>query len=69
MGQVVLVVAPLMCILADNSRASELLNHLGASARKYCRMCMVSPSIISLISYVAFLSNSCRQIEKSTQMK
>lgn len=37
----VLVVAPLMCILADNPRASELLNHLGSSSRKYCRMCMV----------------------------
>ena len=37
----VIVVAPLMCILADNPRASELVNHLGSSARKYCRMCMV----------------------------
>ena len=41
LGQPVLVVAPLMCILADNPRASELVNHLGSSARKYCRMCMV----------------------------
>ena len=40
--QVVLVVCPLMCILADNPRASELLNHLGGSASWYCRMCMVS---------------------------
>ena len=39
--ETVLVVSPLMCILADNPRASELLNHLGGSARKYCRMCMV----------------------------
>ncbi len=37
----VLVMAPLMCILADNNRASELLNHLCSSSRKYCRMCMV----------------------------
>jgi hypothetical protein len=37
----VLVLAPLMCILADNPRASELLNHLGGAARRYCRMCMV----------------------------
>lgn len=42
LGQPLLVVAPLMCILADNPRASELVNHLGSSARKYCRMCMVS---------------------------
>ena len=40
--QYVLVISPLMCILADNPRASELLNHLGSSARRYCRMCMVS---------------------------
>jgi len=40
--QKVIVVCPLMCILADNPRASELLNHLGGSARRYCRMCMVS---------------------------
>lgn len=40
--QEVLVVSPLMCILADNPRASELLNHLGGSSRRYCRMCMVA---------------------------
>ncbi|SMN01278.1 hypothetical protein SPONL_1899 [uncultured Candidatus Thioglobus sp.] len=40
--QPVLVLAPLMCILADNPRAAELLNHLGSSAKKFCRMCMVS---------------------------
>lgn len=40
--QQVTVLCPLMCVLADNPRASELLNHLGGSARRYCRMCMVS---------------------------
>lgn len=37
----VIVVAPVICVLADNPRASELLNHMGSSARRYCRMCMV----------------------------
>jgi len=37
----VLVVSPLLCIIGDNPRSSEVLNHLGASARRYCRMCMV----------------------------
>ena len=32
----VLVVAPVLCILADNSRSSELLNHMGSTANKYC---------------------------------
>ena len=40
--QRVLVLSPVMCIVADNPRASEILNHLGATSRKYCRMCMVS---------------------------
>eukprot|EP00731_Ephydatia_muelleri_P034233 Em0051g25a len=38
--EMVLVIAPLMCIICDNPRASELLNHLGSSALKYCRVCM-----------------------------
>ena len=41
MEQNVLVVAPVLCIMADNVRASELSNHLGCSANKYCRMCEV----------------------------
>ena len=38
----VLLLAPTMAILSDNPRHSELLNHAGGSANKYCRMCMVS---------------------------
>lgn len=37
----VLLVAPVICVLADNPRHSEVMNHLGSSANKYCRMCMV----------------------------
>lgn len=37
----VLLIAPVICILADNPRHSELMNHLGSSAKKYCRICMV----------------------------
>ena len=37
----VLVIAPLLCIICDNPMASQLLNHLGGSAKKYCRLCMV----------------------------
>ena len=40
LNQLVLVVSPLMCVLADNPRASELLNHLGSTATNFCRMCM-----------------------------
>ena len=38
----VLVVAPLMIVICDNPRASELVNHLGSSANRYCRVCEVS---------------------------
>ena len=37
----VMVVAPVICILADNPRSSELLNHGGSGANKYCRICQV----------------------------
>ena len=43
--QEVLIVAPVICLLADNPRASELTNHLGSSARKYCRICDVCQAI------------------------
>ncbi|KAL5494053.1 hypothetical protein EMCRGX_G015323 [Ephydatia muelleri] len=40
--EMVLVLAPLLCIVCDNPRASELLNHLGSAAIKFCRICMTS---------------------------
>ena len=36
-----LVVAPVMSLLADNPRASELVNHMGSTTQKYCRICKV----------------------------
>ena len=41
-NQDILVFAPVMAVLADNARASELVNHLGSRAKKFCRKCMVS---------------------------
>lgn len=38
----VFVLAPVLCLLCDNVRASELLNHLGSKAVKLCRLCNVS---------------------------
>lgn len=48
----VLVVAPVLCILADNVRASELTNHCGSTANRYCRMCEVVSCTITKISTV-----------------
>ncbi len=36
-----LLVAPVMAVLADNPRHSEIMSHLGPLSKKYCRMCMV----------------------------
>ena len=54
--QAVLVVSPLMCIVADNPRASEILNHLGGSAKRYCRMCMVNKTYMLFYLSVYFPS-------------
>lgn len=37
----VLLIAPVLCALCDNVRASEILNHLGSRANFFCRKCMV----------------------------
>ena len=42
----VVVVAPVLCIIADNPRSSELLNHGGSAANKFCRLCQVYLTII-----------------------
>ena len=40
--QCVKLFAPVIAILCDNGRATQLLNLCGGSARRYCRMCFVS---------------------------
>ena len=37
----VFVTAPVLMIIGDNPMCSELCNHQGNSARKFCRMCLV----------------------------
>lgn len=45
LGVEVLVVAPVICILCDNPRHAEIMNHAGPSATMFCRMCMVSSNL------------------------
>ena len=47
--ETVLVVAPVMLLLCDNPMSSDLCNHLGSTARKFCRMCLVSTSIQKML--------------------
>ncbi len=42
----VLVVAPVLCAICDNPRASEVVNHMGGAALKFCRMCTVSMNVL-----------------------
>ena len=47
----VLVIAPVLCVICDNYRASEITNHLGPGSRMFCRMCMVLKTCECLRKY------------------
>ena len=40
--QEVLVVAPVLAVMGDNPRASEIVGHLTGNPNKFCRQCMVN---------------------------
>lgn len=55
LDQDVLVIAPVICCVTDNVRASELVNHIGSSANRFCRMCEVFISYSYIIEhYIKF---------------
>ena len=41
LNEKVLVVMPIICLICDNPRASELVKHLGTFVTCYCRLCLV----------------------------
>ena len=45
----VMVIAPVLMILGDNPMTSELCNHQGSTAKKFCRICLVSSIIFFLL--------------------
>ena len=53
--QEVLLVAPVLCITADNPRSSEIMNHLGPSSKMFCRMCMVMVFLIILLQHLTIV--------------
>ena len=55
LGKEVYVLAPVLCVLCDNVRASELLHHLGSKAVRLCRFCMVSINIIHFSTVLILL--------------
>ncbi len=46
----ILVKSPVLCVLADNPRASEFEHHLGSCANKFCRKCKVRYYILRTIN-------------------
>ena len=44
----IFVKSPILCVLADNPRASEFEHHLGSCANKFCRKCNVRITILCL---------------------
>ena len=57
MKQDVLVQCPVLCVMADNPRASEFEHPLGHSAKKFCRRCMVCT--VHLLLQNIFKRNFC----------
>lgn len=49
LSQKVLIFAPIICLICDNGRSTELLNLAGSSALKYCRMCLVSEQQLTIL--------------------
>eukprot|EP00731_Ephydatia_muelleri_P001801 Em0001g1801a len=63
----VLVVAPVLCIVCDNPMASKLCNHLGSSALKYCRLCMVDRTGDPYV--ICEKRCKCRAVEQMSEIK
>lgn len=51
-GEKVLVVAPIICFVCDNPRASEVVNHIGPASKMFCRICIVGKTSFEFILYV-----------------
>ena len=49
----VIAVAPILCFLCDNPRASQLCSHMGATSNMFCRICNVR----NLCMYMLFFSH------------
>ena len=51
----VLLLAPVIIFPADNPRQSEICNHMGTKAKKFCRVCMVSSVTVICFMHCKFL--------------
>lgn len=65
--QNVLIVAPLLLLMADNPRASELINHIGSSANYFCKICLVQDThCINLYYYTMELMQVNKDVDPTT---
>lgn len=55
----VLLITPVLAVLGDNPRHSELLNHAGSSSNKYYRMCMVKWRVYHAQTCIIIMCNPC----------
>ena len=57
----VLLIAPVICMIGDNPRQSEIMNHAGTNAKMFCRMCMVSfiANDLSFILTMQAMTGNC----------
>ena len=55
-GQRAVIIAPVMFVVADNPMASELCNHLGSTARKFCRFCLVNFTLVEYAPHSMYYS-------------
>ena len=50
----VIVVAPILCFLCDNPRASQLCSHMGATSNMFCRICNVRNMCMYMLFFHMF---------------
>ena len=69
LDQRVYVTAPVLIITVDNVRHSELINHLGSNAKKFCRFCTVNADILNKhCTHIYVMTPSLLQAEKESGM-
>ncbi len=63
----VLAVAPIITVLGDNPRSSELTSHLGAAAKLFCRMCTVGFKCMHVYITIIAISSASLYVPRATR--
>jgi hypothetical protein len=72
-NEVVFVYAPVLMVICDNPRSSELLGHMTGNPKKFCRLCMcdrtVDPTVTSRRRSKSESLDICTQISMACDVK